>query len=744
MEDAEDLDDIQLYLPHVNEDSGSAYEEPSSDADLSPSQDELSRASRASSTTSRLRGRSRSKKPTGRSGDDGDLNYERSSNPQLEEKNSDDALQEATTSKGSGWPANIKLPTRPGTSSRSKRKAERPASQTRTKRLKGVYNNGYRELLNTVILDVASGDIHDEDPPLPGSQIGSSVWTRKEKGAFFKSLSRLGRHDSREISLRIGTKSELEVQEYLQLLRQGMEDRSDVRQLHLGITDIPAAFEISEECESLLEMAGDALATRQEHVEEEQEQAIWGDFWLLTTDTCALIEWQRKEQDEGNAEKPLPAASLFDLKIWLELSQKIFMNSGEPQEANNWESISEHGDAPAIRATAFEDFHALAISITKRLISTALFCAMSRRRATHSISTKHAEVNDDDVEAAIRILGLKDSSLEFWVGSARRHSLNVVDFDEDSGHEFELTYDEVETNLRQTSRRSRSRSLSISHQPGFSKSAPNSVNAGTDRDVPTDSMAESLETDNDSLHNIESDLLSDSSLDDGEATNLSEGQARSRSARRQEARERQAEARRAQEAYIEAYDHDASQVEENRLLELVGPPSPTEIKLEPTEVPDRPTMSRLRAADVDWRDKMEYWSPWEVLHSPVPEEDFGKNRKRMSWKVRRRLREASSRREALVEERQTSSDEEGERTSRSSSDKEVVAAEREEQDGPPDAQMKDEGNAEIYPASQSDRESSQSASPMSDGMLDSPCQRLAQIPQLSDEEIAVGFDYDDY
>lgn len=739
MENTEDLDDIELYIPHTEEESGSAYEEPLSNADPSSSQDELPGVSRASSTTTRReRGRGQSKKANGRSDDHGDSPHGQSPHPLSEEGTLHETLQTTATVKEAQWPAGIKLPTRPSASSLSKRKAERPSSATRTKRLKGVYNNDYRELLNTAIHEAACGDILDEYPPLLGSQIGSSVWTPEEKDSFFKSLSRLGRHNSRGIALRIGSKSELEVQEYLQLLRQGMIDRWDLRQQPFDLTDFQAAFEISEECDNMLEKAGDGLAARQEHVEEEKERAKWGDIWLLTKDVCASIEQQRREQGERSIEESLPAANLFDLKTWLELPQTIFMNNGEPREDGNWEAFAEQDEAPAIRATAFEDFHALAVSITRRLISTVLFCTMSRRRAMHSIAIKRAEVTEDDVEAAVRILGLKNNSFEFWVEIARRNSLNVFDFDEHSGHDIDLTYDEVEAALRQTRRRSRSRSRSISRQPSFIKSAHSSVGAEMDQDVPTDSIAESLETDDESQYDPESDLLSDSSLDDGEIAGLSDGQVSSRSLQLKESRERKYKMKRAQDAYIETYDNAANQAEENQLWKLVGPSSPVEIKPEPSEMPDKPKMNMKVPTEVDWKDKTKYWSPWETLQSPVPEENFTKNRMRMAQKTRRRIREGIPERDISSEEREASTEESNDPTTRSLNNQEGVKT----QDEPADVQMADEGSAGLYSVSESERESFPSPWHMSDDVI-SQHSELAHRAQLSDEEIAARGNYDD-
>jgi RNA polymerase I-specific transcription initiation factor RRN5 len=756
--EVEGLNDIGLDIQHVDEDSGSAYEEPSSDADPSSLQDERPLESRPPSTTPlRERGRSRSSKARKRTSDQGDSPTEQSTSPQTDQRIRASALQWAAEFKEPQSPGDIKSPTRHAAGTQSKRKAERPSSEIRAKRLKGFYNNDYRELLNAEIHEVVARAIPDEYRSLPRSQIGSSIWTGEEKDTFFSELSKLGRHDALRIALRIGSKSELEVQEYIHVLQQGMREKEHVRQPLYSFTDLPAAFEISKECCSALERAGDVLASRQEGSEEEKERAKWGDFWLLTTDICKSIEKQRKEDGDESMEKSLSAVNLLDPRHWLELSQRIFMNSTDPRE-NNWQSLAEEDESPAIRATAFDDFQSLAVSITKRLISTALFCTMSRRRATHSASVKNAEVNLDDVEAAIRILGLKENSLEFWIGSARRCHLNVFDIDEDTGREIDLTYDEVESALRQVRRVPRSRSRSMSRQP-LSSVPVSSVDGGTDRDNPADSISESPEIDSDSLYGQESDLISQPSLED-DGSHLSEGQIITRNSRLGGAMKRKAEerkeSRRVQEAYIEAFDREANQMEEERLWRLLRQTPPFEIKLEPLEMPDRPKHSKSGVGGVDWKDNMEFWGSWETLKTPVPEEKFAKNRKKMTAKARRRLQEESCRHNLSTSTHIT--DEEEEISADDSASEGVSSRFNEEQEvydniedrkrlsqhgQDADAPMNDDDDIDIHTTSQNEDESSQPLSPLSDQAFSSYFPEPAHRAQMSDEEIAMRSDNED-
>jgi RNA polymerase I-specific transcription initiation factor RRN5 len=758
MEEVEGLNDIGFDIQHVDEDSGSAYEEPSSDADPSSSQDDRPLESRPPSTTpKRERGRSRSRKARNRTGEQGDSPTEQSTSPQTDHSIRASALQWAAEFKEPQSPGDIKSPTRHAAGTQSKRKAERPCSEIRAKRLKGFYNNDYRELLNAEIHEVAARAVPNEYKSLPKGQIGSSIWTGEEKDTFFSELSKLGRHNALRIALRIGSKSEFEVQEYIHVLQQGMREKEHVRQPLYSLTDLPAAFEISKECCGALERTADVLSSRQECLEEEKERAKWGDFWLLTTDICKSIEKQRKEDGDENIENSLSAVHLLDPRHWLELSQRIFMNSTDPRE-DNWQLLAEEGESPAIRATAFDDFQSLAVSISKRLISTTLFCTMSRRRATHSAGAKNAEVNLDDVEAALRILGLKENSHEFWIGSARRCHLNVYDIDEDTGREIDLTYDEVETALRRTRRVPRSRSRSMSRQP-LSRLPVSSVDDGTDRDNPADSISESPQTDSDCVYGQESDLISQPSLED-DASDLSEGQVITRNSRLEEAMKMKAEeikeSRRVQEAYIEAFDREANKMEEERLWRLLRQTPPVEIKLEPLQMPDRLKHSKSDVGGVDWKDNMEYWSSWETLQTPIPEEMFVSNRKKMTAKARRRLQEESSRPSLSTPTHAT--DEEEEVSAEDSASDDVSSHFNEEQEVydnteerkglrphglDADAPMNDDDDIDIHSTSQNEDDSSQPQSPMSDQAFSSYFPEPAHRDQMSDEEIAMRSDYED-
>lgn len=619
-----------MELPDsIDEESGSAYELPS-DIDQASSNDGRQRSvSRSNSKPNR--GRSASTN-THQARSERNRSVSRASSLDAQSIH-EDASKWASIFKGPQSPGDITSPTRGRRAQHRKRKAM-PANEVRAKRMKGFYSNEYRGLLNLEIRDAVARTVEEDQVFLDGSQIGSSLWTPKEKHDFFCAVSRVGSDNLPEIALFIKTKSELQVREYIYVLQHAMQDRYSAegkKQQSIAITDHPAALEISNECCSALERAADALEMRQEIYEQQREEAKWGDTWLLDTSICKWIENQRRTKNgEQEIHDSLPAANFFNLSNWLVLSHRVFMNAGGSREADNWEVLAEADETPAIRATAFEDFHSLAVSITKRLVSTTHFCTESRLRATKAKKVKHAEISKDDVEAAVKILGLALNSDDFWREGPRRCHLDIVD-DENYSSSSEnveiMPYDEVEVALggKQRSRvRSRTRSVAGSD-------SSESDNAGAadriDFEDLTDLPSSPAESDDNlsyaaSMHSEA--VVSEAS--DHESHNQTASRIR-RTQSRKTRIEDEIAAKRAQEEYTKAFDQAASLHEEQRLWTLLHQTPPCDSKPEPVDLADRPRAVREESGVIGWRYYLEYWSPWETLSTPVPSENFIRRRR---------------------------------------------------------------------------------------------------------------------
>ncbi|KAK3324208.1 hypothetical protein B0T19DRAFT_443635 [Cercophora scortea] len=308
------------------------------------------------------------------------------------------------------------------------------------KRVKDAMNPEYLDLLNTDIQDAAARLVPHGGRLLSSSQIGLTVWTDAEKQMLFETLSRLGGDcNAAKIAARIRTKGELEVAQYLSLLQDSLKAR---KQAGLEVepivpADLPAAVELSQACCHALEQAADSISLLQEADEEAAEKKLWGaGSWLITPANCREVE----EAPPPNLE----SIKLFRARTWLTVSDRIFMNASFPEY--NWRSVA--AEAPAIRATALEDFHSLAVSITRRLVAATIYVSESRIRAKRQVFPGTGNlVWKQDVEAAVLSLGLKPNSAEFWTGCARRLRLDV--FDDSVGDEEQepMSYDEVERAL---------------------------------------------------------------------------------------------------------------------------------------------------------------------------------------------------------------------------------------------------------------------------------------------------------
>lgn len=326
-----------------------------------------------------------------------------------------------------------------------KRQADDSVANRPFKRQRGMLNIDYLELLNRDIEDAAHGVCLADQPNLEPSQLGMTYWSTLEKTLFFEAVSRLGRDDLSGIASRIGTKSVVEVSSYLNFLQSALLlRRKEGFRAAIEFAEYPAAIELSQPCCHALEEAADAVSVRQERREEQREETKWGATWDITPSVARKITRGSLAADV----QPLPSARLFHLSNWLQLSERIFMNSSIP--GDNWSYIDSH--PPSVWATTFEDFHSLAVSITRRLVQTTIFMSMSRIRAKKEVNHLARDiVRRKDVEAAVASIGLEPNTSDFWMRSARRLRLEVYheppDRDEE-GEEEPLTFEEVEAALR--------------------------------------------------------------------------------------------------------------------------------------------------------------------------------------------------------------------------------------------------------------------------------------------------------
>ena len=504
---------------------------------------------------------------------------------------------------------------------RSKKRKEQNAdpagAQMRKKYLKASYNDRYRKLLNQVVNDVVQQASSTEPEQRQDSQIGVVTWSVQETEAFFESIQRLGCHNLASISEKVGTKTELEIFQFISLLEAASTHQQlrDKQKDLLDVSTLSAAFEISDDCGAALEAAADALAIYQKREDERQEKRRHGSHWLLTPKLAKKIHFCLRKNPNGEAKiaETVPSAVLLDLKAFLDLSSRLFMNSSD--QDHNWRSFVDSRERPSIFFTAFSDLTNLVLAVTERLVQTVIFITMSRLRAMEASSyTASKYVTKQDVKAALAIVGMKADAKEYWVGVAERCKLNIIDQRgrvrkrKISGRH--LDYDEVVRILSKDKNQRRSRSHSASKVQNSDHSDV-SESSSTDTSV-SGSIAADLPPESTSTQYMSSSpALSDSRLTFASPEDICA----------------QNRLDHAQLAFMSALDQRNSLEEEQRLWKLLGkapksPNRPGTIVIPKNPGPERGTRKELQY----WGAKIHYGAEWEINETPVPPVDFDRNR----------------------------------------------------------------------------------------------------------------------
>ncbi|KAK7402821.1 hypothetical protein QQX98_011413 [Neonectria punicea] len=483
-----------------------------------------------------------------------------------------------------------------------KRPAEEAPTPRAFKRHKGVLNTEYLDLLNADIEDAAHRICPSGDVDIEPSQLGLTSWSTAEKNLFFEAMARLGRDDLPGIASRIGTKSEVEVNHYLSVLQrtQLLRQREGLRP-EIDFSEYPAAVELSQQLCHALDEAADAVSVRQERKEELREENKWGQCWNVTPKLARKL-------DNGETIAGGQAAAFAGVLIshnWLRLSERIFMNSSIPSD--NWNFIANH--PPSMWATTFEDFHSLAVSITRRLVQTTIFMSMSRIRARReAVPSTRDIVKQQDVEAAIASLGISPNSNEFWLKCACRLRLEVYeeppDRDRDEEVEAEpLSYDEVENALSENE----NQPVEVETAPeeeGFLRFFKQPVLNDHILDDSDFEASVSLSDDEEHAINQEANEVLQFSAADFPETHRTKQSLKSRVATERE-----------QEQYAEDCDEYASYQAEAEMWELLQKKPPME--LPKMHEPEPVARSKLDVESIfpigrDWRSKIRYRSEWET------------------------------------------------------------------------------------------------------------------------------------
>ncbi|KAJ6001879.1 hypothetical protein N7522_007106 [Penicillium canescens] len=292
----------------------------------------------------------------------------------------------------------------------------------------------YNKLLTEIENDYDYASTREDEEVYEVSQHGSVVWTSTEKEVFFNGLDRKGKGGIKELAAAIGTKSELEVMEYIRLLHQKMEahNLSDRHARAAIMGEFPSAAQISQESTGLLDEYADVMVLKETLTETAAGKSQHGDNWIITESRARdLVEDEEGSTARGDLRL---AADLLDLPDWIRMSRNLLMNYGGSRIEDNWWNLSTsptnvtaRHQMPSMTAGSVIDFYALTVSITRRLVQSSLFFAMSRLRTMSRRGRDRANaVRTQDVRAAIEVLNMKHKSPSF-VEIARQNQLVISD-----------------------------------------------------------------------------------------------------------------------------------------------------------------------------------------------------------------------------------------------------------------------------------------------------------------------------
>lgn len=477
------------------------------------------------------------------------------------------------------------------------------------KRARKALNRAYLDLLNQDIKhsDQSLSPVYekmDERRNLPSSQIGMIVWTCLEKERFFEALGRLGRDNATGIAERIHTKSEMEVRQYMQILQDALTHRRQQTELDpIWLEDFPAAVEISQACCQALEEVADDIARRQERAEIAAEEVEIGPDWLLCQEN-------RKDHEREVGDDMSKAAGLFRTEKLLSLSERFFMNA--PDSQGNWHEVD--GNTPGMWLTSLDDFYALALTLTRRLVAASHYMAATRIRAELGYRPKVRQfVKEKDVLAAIKSLGVAANKPPL-TGCVRRLGLSVYhkppkpdgesDLEPMSVNDVEDALDIEGPNSAGHLRQQMERIALSSDQSSTSSDSPAESDAESDAGSGSNGSADDADSEEEEEVRAEaSEAILYSAVDPPQTK------------RDRQALHRRIKAEREQERYADAVDMQASFKEELQIWSILGQEPPESLVKPGSPPPGRRLKLSVDAGYTvgkDWRARTKVISEWEA------------------------------------------------------------------------------------------------------------------------------------
>ena len=596
---------------------------------------------------------------------DSDLPDEDESSPSLQsESNEEFRPRRLSQNQSSSQDQDVELDDQDQQQTSGNESPTKPSVEAKWDRLKHSYNEDYVTLLR----DNFAEDSHDVRS-FNTSQHGAVIWKPVEKVIFFKALARCGKHDIQRIAQQIGTKSQVEVKAYIDLLQQADLDRQmfEKQTKNISKAEIPAAVEIDVDYERGLDKFADALAAYQDRYDQAiGEKRSHGIIpWLVTVEVAARLDKRRDEiqSQSSDSEDPPNAVledenmphHLFRLSTFVELSERIFMNGSRGAEYEHWSYSAEEGEWPCMTSEVVEELHELVLNFLRRALQTTIFLAQSRiRAATNQYYIPRKEVKEEDVHAMLQVLNIKSDLWNYWTNLPRRAHFRVVPGDHRHGYDDKgsLSYDAVEAALSTRHHNGRLRSLSVASSS--SRGSLSGSDDSEDSDVPAVRISREgfveydeppplhisllpllaqpverggrrrepefeieIEDAGDSQYEDDSGGPSGKEDEDGDSGQMHASDGERSSPRKKPLRSQMSSRKRRRvdeegvEIYLQDLDVHNRVQEEHRLTQLLGIGTPSGPAEKYAEAGHRPKVARRSAADVEiW--KPTYRAAWEI------------------------------------------------------------------------------------------------------------------------------------
>uniref|UniRef100_A0A093XCK4 RNA polymerase I-specific transcription initiation factor rrn5 n=1 Tax=Talaromyces marneffei PM1 TaxID=1077442 RepID=A0A093XCK4_TALMA len=457
--------------------------------------------------------------------------------------------------------------------------------------------------------------------------VGLVQWTGKENDAFFTALARKGKGNVGEIARLVNSKSRLEVADYIKFLEERLQ-RHQLLEPSLLDVEVPAAVEINDDLEEVLDQLAESVGLEEQKKDLLEAEREYGssDFWVLDRTKADKVEEVLTSGDEDALPQAVsPSAGLLDLKNWIRLSEKVFMNPGKSRPEDNWKNIAPKGETPSLTADALGKFYDITVDLVIRLMEEAHNTALDRldkerRRRLPFVRKK-------DVQRALTTMSMKHNTFDYYVNLPRRLKLDVTNRTHKGKTKTYVPYDKVE---RMLAKKSRKRARASSGSSDDSSSEQDTENDEKDDDKGDDDGGEDdldefgPSEDEDEVNSQNTDEVEDISSGDEKHKPNDAGSPKDKPydstyEEISDSEYQQLELEQRLDDYNAYLDRQASHKEEARLRELLNctfehpGKKNKEKQKEPPNITDEMRKEIIQNnAVVDWRKDLVYQDEWET------------------------------------------------------------------------------------------------------------------------------------